>query len=304
MIKKVKISEIKPNPFQHRKGRDLESIESLAKEIDKVGLWAGALRGRLNNGHVELCFGHRRLEALKLLKRKEVEVDVVKLTDEEMSIQALIENLQREGLNDADKGEGFAAYIKLRLASQNGKSMLLPIKDELSRAIGLTVGRIDQLLQIANFQEDTKDVIRSGKIAGSMATEVFRVGGEEAVKTIAKKEVQPSRTTVKEIGKKIREVETPAVQEQLKKEFAEGKIDTPEEVVKRARREEAKRQKKDDLPPDLVVVIATWTAQMKEWTGQLDQVLPYLDYIDTAPKIADAFRKATKILIERLEKFI
>ena len=60
-----------------------------------------------------VCFGHRRLAAVKHLGWKEVEVDVVKLSDKEMALQGLIENLQREELNDADRGDGIAAYIGL-----------------------------------------------------------------------------------------------------------------------------------------------------------------------------------------------
>src|SRR5215471_13210594 len=102
MIRTVKIKDIRPNPFQSRKAMDADATKSLAEEIARIGLWTGALRGRQHDGHVELCFGHRRLEAVKLLGWKEVDVDLVRLTDEEMALQALIENLQREGLTDAD----------------------------------------------------------------------------------------------------------------------------------------------------------------------------------------------------------
>src|SRR5262245_13243759 len=98
MLRKIKVKDIRPNPFQHRKTTDAQAIQSLAREIDKVGLWAGALRGRESDGHVQLCFGHRRLAAVKELGWKEVDVDVVELSDEDMALQALVENLQREGL--------------------------------------------------------------------------------------------------------------------------------------------------------------------------------------------------------------
>src|SRR5215467_12971554 len=114
MIRKVKIKDIRPNPFQPRKKQDAEAIKGLAEEISRMGLWAGALRGRDKDGHVELCFGHRRLEAVKLIGWKEVEVDIHRLSDEDMALQALIENVQREGLNEADRAEGIAECVKLR----------------------------------------------------------------------------------------------------------------------------------------------------------------------------------------------
>jgi ParB-like chromosome segregation protein Spo0J len=68
MLRKVKINQIRANPFQPRKSYDREAIKSLAAEINRVGLWAGSLRGWERDSHVELCFGHRRLEAVKTLK--------------------------------------------------------------------------------------------------------------------------------------------------------------------------------------------------------------------------------------------
>src|SRR5713226_5680034 len=100
MIARVRVKDIRPNPFQVRKTYDRQTIKALAQEIESVGLWAGALRGRRSEGTVQLCFGHRRFEAVKELSWKEVDVDIVELSDDEMATQSLVENLQREGLND------------------------------------------------------------------------------------------------------------------------------------------------------------------------------------------------------------
>lgn len=60
LIMKVRVNNIKPNPFQVRASYNKESLRALAEEIESEGLWFGALRGRPRNGKVELCFGHRR----------------------------------------------------------------------------------------------------------------------------------------------------------------------------------------------------------------------------------------------------
>lgn len=301
MIKKVKVKDIRPNPFQARKTSEPEAIKSLAEEIRKVGLWAGALRGREQNGHVELCFGHRRLDAVKVIGWKEVEVDVVALTDEEMALQALVENLQREGLNDADKGDGMKAYIKLRMESSKDSIRVESIRKELCSLLGLSEGRVLALLQIAGFDEPAKKVIRERKIAGTTAAEAHRIGGSEAVKVAAEKKL--SAHTVQGIGQKVREIKDEAIRSRVKEEFVKGKVTTPEEVVKKARQLEG-RKKKDDAPPDLLLVIGNWTVQIKQWNEQLDQVIRYLAYIDSVPQVAEKFRDAVKELIARLEKFI
>ena len=96
----VAIKDIIPNPFQARKHINRETVKQLAEEIRNFGLWPGALKGRWRGGRLELCYGHRRLEAIKYLSWDEVEVEIVDMDDDEMALQSLAENLQREGLSD------------------------------------------------------------------------------------------------------------------------------------------------------------------------------------------------------------
>ena len=67
------------------------------------------------------------------MKWKNPFVDVVKLSDEDMALQSLIENLQREGLNDADRGDGIKNYVILRekagFATAVAKEEIAPAKD-------------------------------------------------------------------------------------------------------------------------------------------------------------------------------
>jgi ParB family chromosome partitioning protein len=298
MLKKVRLGDIRPNPFQARKGQDAAAIQSLADEIREVGLWSGALRGRERDGHVELCFGHRRLAAVKRLGWKEVEVDVVPLTDEQMALQGLVENLQREGLNDADKGEGIASYLKLR--EKSGITDRSVIKDEVCRFLGLSNNRVNELLKVASFSEPVKEEVRHGRIAGITAVEAERVGGEEFVRTVAEKRIP--RQTVQEMGQRLREITEPEVRNKVREDIRAGEVTEPEEVVKRARREQSKRHPRPRIPPDLIFIIGNWTVEMVQWTGQLKQVVPELYYIVTQPRIASKFRDATNDLIAVLQQ--
>lgn len=302
MLKKVKVKDIHPNPFQARKEEDAESIASLAEEIKVVGLWAGAFRGRRKDGRVELCFGHRRLAAIRLLKWEEVEVDLHDLTDEQMALQGLIENLQRQGLNDVERGEGIAAYIKL--LEKSGNSGRPEILAEISRLLGLKPSRLAELLRIANFGEEAKAEVRERRIGGTVAIDAERIGGEEYVKVAAEKGL--SHSTLKEMGKNLRDIEDEEVREKVTEKVVKGEITDPEEVTATARREQGKKlkEKVESLPPDLLIVIEHWTAQVKGWSSQIDEVLPYLEYIDTNPDVADRWRMAVEQLIVRLEKFV
>lgn len=298
MITKVKVRDIEPNPYQARKAYDRESIQSLAAEIKTVGLWPGALRGRRHNGKVQLCFGHRRLDAIKLLKWQEVDVDIVDLSDDEMATQSLIENLQREGLNDVDKAEGIVALVK-QLKKSKGHDEAQAIQ-EIAHKMGLSVPWTKDLMRISTFDDSAKQEIRKGRIAGRTALEANRIGGMEMIKVAAEKKLPVH--TLTSIGKKISEIPDAEVRERIKKKVLKGEVTSPDEIQRKARELGGRRQK--NLPPDLIIVFSRWTEEIKKWNAQLDAVFPYLEYLDSQPKIAEEFRSAVRELIGRLQKFV
>lgn len=64
---KVKLKDIKPNPFKKRinKGRlSKEKIERLAESIEKDGFWDNVM-GRKHEGEIQIAYGHHRLAAAK-----------------------------------------------------------------------------------------------------------------------------------------------------------------------------------------------------------------------------------------------
>src|SRR5262245_11802581 len=115
MLKTIALKDIPPNRFNIRQDYNPEATNELAEELEDVGLWVGSLRERMHNGRVELCFGHRRWMALKKLHQDVVTIDILDLTDEQMMEQGLIENLQRQGLNDMEKAEGIRQLVDLQL---------------------------------------------------------------------------------------------------------------------------------------------------------------------------------------------
>src|SRR5262245_1201859 len=239
MIRKVKIKDIRPNRFQPRKSQDDEAIKGLAEEISRVGLWGGALRGRQKEGYVELCFGHRRLEAVKLLGWKEVDVDVVRLSDEDMALQALIENMQRAGLDEIEKGEGIARYIQLRLNSHN--STQGELLKEVGDLIGIGKTWANELLKLSRMDEDTKKTIRKSKMSGKTAALAASIGKEDqknAVEKVAEKGMKYQ--TLQEINTEMvalpdKTAEDKEVKEKVRKSFVKVDIDKSADVITKAK---------------------------------------------------------------------
>jgi len=176
----VKVKDVLPNPWQARKKIDKDAVRSLAEEIREAGLWPGSLRGRMRGGKVELCYGHRRLAAVKMLGWEEVDVEIDDLSDDEMALQSLAENFQREGLTDIEKAEGI--HVMLERFQKQGVAEAESMR-RVSKFIGLSEAWMRDLLSLLDMEGAVQRAIRDRKIAGRTALEAHRFGGKDMVQT-------------------------------------------------------------------------------------------------------------------------
>lgn len=91
---KIKIEEIKPNPFRRMEHYpiDRSKIEALKNSINETGFWDNIL-ARRKNGVYEIAYGHHRWIAVKGLGIKEVDIPVRDLSDAMMIKIMAEENL-------------------------------------------------------------------------------------------------------------------------------------------------------------------------------------------------------------------
>jgi ParB/RepB/Spo0J family partition protein len=264
----VPIKDILPNPYQARKTMDREAIRNLAEEIKASGLWPGSLRGRMKGSHVELCYGHRRLAALKHLGWDKVEVEVDELTDEEMALQGLAENFQREGLSDIEKAQGLHTMVTL-LTKQNLKEG--DAMKRVSKFVGLSEAWIRDLLSMLDMEGTVQRAIRDRKIAGRTALEAHRFGGKEMVATAVAHKLPVHKISA--IAKKVRSIPDADVRDHVRKEVMKGKLVEPERVEEKARK--MMKGRKVKAPEDLDRILSDWTYLIKHWNEKADELLVY-----------------------------
>jgi ParB family chromosome partitioning protein len=292
VVTTVKISEIKPNPYQTREHIDPARVRELADEIKSTGFWEG-LRARQVDGHYELVFGHRRLAALKLLGHKEVHIDVVKLDDGQMAMQALIENVQREGLNDIEKANGIKRLFDLPTAVGNIK--------KAADLLGYSEDTIREYLQLAGLDRQTQEAATKGGLSRTAIRDAHKIGGPEFVRVAAKAKL--NRDDLEEISSTVSKL-GPVAKRKIQEKLKSGKITKPEKVKREARRLEAKSIPRSKVPPDLHEVLIQWTRFIKQWRKELRAIEPYREYIDTDPDVAAIFRKEVAGLIEDLKALL
>ena len=94
-IEKVKLSELRSNPYQPRQVFDQEALNELAASIKEFGVIQPIIIKKSIKGY-EIIAGERRVKASQLAGLEEIPAIIRDFTDEEMMEIALLENLQRE----------------------------------------------------------------------------------------------------------------------------------------------------------------------------------------------------------------
>ncbi|MCL1803904.1 MAG: ParB/RepB/Spo0J family partition protein [Eubacteriaceae bacterium] len=102
----IDIDLIKPNSRQPRKDFNQEQLASLAESIKEYGILQPILVTKDGDFYM-LAAGERRYRAAIIAGLEKVPVVVKELTEREMAEIAIIENLQREGLNDIEEANAY-----------------------------------------------------------------------------------------------------------------------------------------------------------------------------------------------------
>lgn len=316
MATHISLDKIVDNPFQSRTTYDRDSIRSLADEMKAEGIWSTVLQGRrTKTGKVELVFGHRRLRALRLLSVQTVPIEIVDLSDAQMALRSLEENLQREGLTDLEKADAVKRAVDVAKAElrPTGESDA-HVVNEVAQRLGLSRQWVHTLCKISSSMHDkNRDQISARHITGQTALAAKEWGGDAYVKTLARQGKdaattgdvpKPTHMTVQAMKKVVNAAPEP-VREKLKAAIIEGDVTTPAEAETKGRRLAAERTKRTrPLPPDLETAIVGWTRRYKDWAEQLKrELIPYLSYVeDLDVRIANPFQLAQRAFMETAQE--
>ena len=91
----IKVKDIKPNPFRNIESYKIDpaKVDSLKTSIAETSFWDNLLVRSCGKAAYQLAYGHHRLEALKALKIKEIDIPVKELDDSTMLRIMAAENL-------------------------------------------------------------------------------------------------------------------------------------------------------------------------------------------------------------------
>lgn len=151
-IKYLDAKKILPNRAQPRIEFKTEEIKELADSIRENGLLQPISVRRLSQNKYELISGERRLRAFNYLNIDKVPCILLECDDEQSSVFALIENLQRSNLNAFEEAEAIYKLMKKLDVTQ----------EEIAKRLGKRQSTVANKLRILKLtEEERKKIIES-----------------------------------------------------------------------------------------------------------------------------------------------
>ena len=187
-IVEISLDEIKKNPYQPRTYFNEEKLNELKESIEKNGLLQPIIVKKAVKGYYIIA-GERRYRAFELLGRKEIPAIIKEMTDEEMMVFAVLENLQREDLSALEESESYKNLMDKMSLTQ----------DELAKKLGKSRPYIANSLRLLKLPTEIKNKLEQGVISTAHARTLL------ALKT--KKVMEDVCTLVIERKMSVRELE-------------------------------------------------------------------------------------------------
>lgn len=193
IVQSIKVIEIEPNRNQPRRNFPAESLEELAKSIEKYGIIQPIIVTK-QNGYYEIVAGERRWRAAKKAGLKEMPC-IVRESDERKNKEiALIENIQREDLNPIDKARGFR-----QLLDDYGMT-----QQQLADIIGLNRSTVTNVLRLLNLDERVMQLAIDGKITEGHCRSLLAYDDPDKQYEVALRIIEKGEN-VRDIEKKVQD---------------------------------------------------------------------------------------------------
>ena len=162
------IRSIRPNPAQPRKVFREDALRELSDSIRRHGILQ-PLSVRRTEGCYELISGERRLRAAEMAGLTDVPCILMQMTDQESSMAAMVENLQRQDLDFVEEAMGIS-----RLMTQFHMS-----QEQTARLLGKSQSAVANKLRLLRHSMPVLDALREGKLTERHGRALLKLGSEE-----------------------------------------------------------------------------------------------------------------------------
>lgn len=172
-IVEISLEEIKKNPYQPRTYFNEEKLNELKESIEKNGLLQPIIVKKAVKGYYIIA-GERRYRAFELLGKKEIPAIIKEMTDEEMMIFAVLENLQREDLSALEESESYKNLMDKMSLTQ----------EELAKKLGKSRPYIANSLRLLKLPAEIKNKLEQGLISAAHARTLLSLKTKKAMEEV------------------------------------------------------------------------------------------------------------------------
>lgn len=196
-ITRVKLDEIRSNPYQPRKTFNEESLNELAKSIKEYGVVQPVIVKKSIKGY-ELVAGERRTRAARIAGLTEIPAIIKDFNDQEMMEIALIENIQREDLNPIEEAKSTLNIIKLRGFTQ----------EDFAEKFGKSRTYVTNLLGLLKLPEVVQKMLINKELSTSHARVLSKLENDSQIIELAEK-IKKEKLNVRDIEKIVNNIDIP-----------------------------------------------------------------------------------------------
>ena len=164
----ISITDIQKNPYQPRKEFDIEKLHELAQSIKENGVIQPIIVRQSPVIGYEILAGERRYRASLLAGLRSIPAVVKQLSDQEMMVQSIIENLQRENLNPIEEARAYESLVEKGFTHA-----------EIADKMGKSRPYISNSIRLLSLPEQILSEVESGKLSQAHARSLVGLNKEQ-----------------------------------------------------------------------------------------------------------------------------
>ena len=164
----ISITDIQKNPYQPRKEFDREKLDELAQSIKENGVIQPIIVRQSPVIGYEILAGERRYRASLLAGLRSIPAVIKKLSDQEMMVQSIIENLQRENLNPIEEARAYESLVEKGFTHA-----------EIADKMGKSRPYISNSIRLLSLPEQILSEVENGKLSQAHARSLVGLNKEQ-----------------------------------------------------------------------------------------------------------------------------
>lgn len=199
-ISEVDITTLHPNPTQPRRDFPEKEIRELSDSILSAGILQPILVRRDGEG-LQIVAGERRWRAAKLAGLERVPVILRDISNEQVAVIGLVENLHREDLNPIEKAKAFHRIQTLSGVKQ----------EEVARQVGLNRSTVANFLRLLDLASEVQAHVSRGTLSMGHARALLSIPSLDEQRLLAEDAIKRG-LSVRQVEQLVQSVKTSKVE--------------------------------------------------------------------------------------------